>query len=1023
MSTTDPARWSFTGNARGVSLAAAFRSGRSPARARLSAAIGILSIAGSTLVAQDLPTVAYTTAHGLTHDVVTRVLRDPRGFLWVGGNSDLARFDGERFVRYGLSEGLDLGTGVNHLLTGPDGNLWIATNGAGIVRFDLATTDPAQRLARFRIGDDRATNRVNVAEFAADGRLWAGTDAGVFAGAPQQGLHPVTLPLTTGMQNDRVMAVALVARGQSMWVATTQAVYRCEVESLACRVISPRGVRGLAFGPDERPWLVRADGIEVLENEDGGTARTIGSQWIPRRVVRGVDGMLVIAEDRRIIWTDGRSERLLSASAGLSRVNDILEDLTGNLWMATNEGLVGIRRQGVTLFAQPQLRAPQLLSLAQQPNGHPYAWSDDEWLHRIDGPVVTSAHLLRPPAMGRSLWRDRSVRIDSKGDVWHGTGAGLLRYSSPRFSDNAALSLPDPKTPPTSVGPARSYTTADGLAGNHIGEIFEDSRGDVWIANVPAGAETLTVWRRRTSRFEKLGTAFGLPSTSQLNGFVEDSHGVVWASLREGGLVRLGPTGADIFGTERGLPPLITAIAAGADGSLWVGGGDRVLRIEDVTRKDVHATPMLTGFGTGVLSLARMPSGLVFVGTYSGLLIFDPSNRSTRTLSSFEGLPRGAVQALVPDTDGSLLFVAGRTVGRLRPMAAVHEDLPPRCLLSAVRVGGRAWPVPEGGLDRLEGLSLPSAANQIDVELLGLSPRLGEPLQFEYRLSGLSPAWTRTSDHRVSFVGLASGRYTLEARVLGTNGTSASPVAEVAFRVLPPWYRSWWFLGLSTLGIVAVAMTAHRGRVAQVRRTERLRSRIATDLHDDIGSSLSQIAILAEVARRRAKPGDAAVAEPLTSIAATARDLVDAMSDIVWAVNPKTDSLADLTRRMHRFAEETLGAADIALTFSAPHDIDLKLGADLRRELYLILKESVNNIARHSGASTARVDLALLAGELRLVITDDGHGFDPARDGDGNGIPSMRKRASNCGGKLRIDSGPGEGTRVTVIANLRGARG
>jgi signal transduction histidine kinase len=320
-------------------------------------------------------------------------------------------------------------------------------------------------------------------------------------------------------------------------------------------------------------------------------------------------------------------------------------------------------------------------------------------------------------------------------------------------------------------------------------------------------------------------------------------------------------------------------------------------------------------------------------------------------------------------------------------------------------------------------VSLGAAANQIDVELLGLSPRLGEPLQYEYRLSGLSRAWTRTSEHRVSFVGLASGRYTLEARVLGTNGTSASPIAEVTFRVLPPWYRSWWFLGLSSLAIVAAALSAHRGRVAQVRRTERLRSRIATDLHDDIGSSLSQIAILAEVARRRARPGDASVSEPLASIATTARDLVDAMSDIVWAVNPKTDSLADLTRRMHRFAEETLGAADIALTFSAPHDIDLKLGADLRRELYLILKESVNNIARHSGASTARVDLALLGGELRLVITDDGHGFDQARDGDGNGIPSMRKRASSLGGKLRIDSGPGEGTRVTLVANLRGARG
>ena len=204
-------------------------------------------------------------------------------------------------------------------------------------------------------------------------------------------------------------------------------------------------------------------------------------------------------------------------------------------------------------------------------------------------------------------------------------------------------------------------------------------------------------------------------------------------------------------------------------------------------------------------------------------------------------------------------------------------------------------------------------------------------------------------------------------------------------------------------------------------RTERLRSRIATDLHDDIGASLSQIAILAEVARRRAEQTGPGVAEPLASIAATSRDLVDAMSDIVWAVNPRTDSLSDLTHRMHRFAEETLGGADIALQFTAPpDDVDLKIGADLRRELYLILKESVNNIARHSGASHAVVELTLARHELRLVISDDGRGFDPAVSVDGNGIASMRKRAAAFGGVFAIESTAGRGTRVTLAANLRG---
>jgi signal transduction histidine kinase len=317
----------------------------------------------------------------------------------------------------------------------------------------------------------------------------------------------------------------------------------------------------------------------------------------------------------------------------------------------------------------------------------------------------------------------------------------------------------------------------------------------------------------------------------------------------------------------------------------------------------------------------------------------------------------------------------------------------------------------------VNGLELSPSENQIEVEFTGLSPRLGEPLQYEHRLSGASDAWTRAADRRVVYAGLGPGRYTLEARVSGSDQSRSAP-AIVSFRVLPPWYERWWFLALVVSALLLGAYSAHRVQLAHALRTERLRSRIATDLHDDIGASLSQISILAEVARRRA--GETAAVAPLASIADTSRDLVDSMSDIVWAVNPRTDSLSDLTHRMHRFAEETLGAADIALTFSAPpDDIHLKLGADLRRELYLILKESVNNIARHSGASAAVVRPSLARHQLRLEIADNGRGFDPGVPADGNGLASMRKRAAAFGGAFDIDSTPGHGTRVSLTASLR----
>jgi signal transduction histidine kinase/ligand-binding sensor domain-containing protein len=962
-------------------------------------------------IGQDLPTATYTTADGLPHDVVLRLFQDRSGFLWIGGATALVRFDGERFTRFGAADGLDVGTGVNEVAAGPDGHLWIATNGAGIFRFDLQTTSRA-RFTQVQVGDVRATNRVNTLVVAPDGNLWAGTDAGLFVGSLQQAMRRIALPHIAAEDQARVQIRSVVLKGSWVWIAAQTGVFRCASSGADCYRESSRGVRHFIPGLNGTLGMVRLDGVELwpVDSEGllAGPPEVIGKGWRPRWVAPASDGLLVIGEDRRIIWSDTRTERVLFAAAEFSRVNHLLEDAAGNVWVGTNGGLLAIRRQGVTLFSShPGLRQPVLRTLARTATGDPYALSEDYWLHRIDGNRVTSARVAPPAGTSRSSWPDTSIRLDSVGDVWLGTGSGLFRFSSVRFSSE----------PPATAVPAARYTRADGLAGNHIAEIFEDSRGDLWLANVPAGAETLTVWRRRTGRFERLGAAHGLPAGSQLGGFVEDSHGAVWARLREGGVARIRGNRVAVFGVERGFPLLVFGLLADRGGGLWVGGSDMLLRVADATAEAVNAMPVMPKLGATIVSLAQNQSGLVFAGTHEGLLAMNPADQRVRRFSPFDGVPRGSVDALVAEPAGTLLLIAGRTLARLDPSTPPRPLPPPRCLLSAMRIGGRVLPWPESGREQVNGLELSPSENQIEVEFTGLSPRLGEPLQYEHRLSGASDAWTRAADRRVVYAGLGPGRYTLEARVSGSDQSRSAP-AIVSFRVLPPWYERWWFLTLVVSALLLGAYSAHRVQLAHALRTERLRSRIATDLHDDIGASLSQISILAEVARRRA--GETAAVAPLASIADTSRDLVDSMSDIVWAVNPRTDSLSDLTHRMHRFAEETLGAADIALTFSAPpDDIHLKLGADLRRELYLILKESVNNIARHSGASAAVVRLSLARHQLRLEIADNGRGFDPGVPADGNGLASMRKRAAAFGGAFDIDSTPGHGTRVSLTASLR----
>jgi signal transduction histidine kinase len=227
-----------------------------------------------------------------------------------------------------------------------------------------------------------------------------------------------------------------------------------------------------------------------------------------------------------------------------------------------------------------------------------------------------------------------------------------------------------------------------------------------------------------------------------------------------------------------------------------------------------------------------------------------------------------------------------------------------------------------------------------------------------------------------------------------------------------------------TLASVAFALGIYglyRYRVARLVEVERIRTRIATDLHDDIGSNLSLIAMASEVANRRVPPPDSQIAEWLSLIANTSRATVDSMSDIVWAVNPSKDRVSDLTQRMRRVADDIFTTREIAFRFSAPdaHE-NQTLPAETRREVFMIFKEAVNNIARHSACARADVELNLGGGWLELKLSDDGRGFDVAGGSDGNGLTSMHRRAKNLGGSLEIVSRPTEGTTVILKAPMDG---
>ena len=307
---------------------------------------------------------------------------------------------------------------------------------------------------------------------------------------------------------------------------------------------------------------------------------------------------------------------------------------------------------------------------------------------------------------------------------------------------------------------------------------------------------------------------------------------------------------------------------------------------------------------------------------------------------------------------------------------------------------------------------------------MGLSFAPGEVLRYQYKLEGADADWGKQTEQRtVNYANLAPGAYRFLVRAINSDGAVSATPAVITFTVLRPVWQRWWFICLAALALGAVGFAFYRYRVARIFELANMRTRIATDLHDDIGANLTKISILSEVAKQRFGNGGLESDNPLSSIARISRESVASMGDIVWAISPRRDSLLDLVRRMREHAEEVFSLGEVSLSFSAPGvEQNLRLGVDLRRDVFLIFKEAVNNAARHADCAHVKILFSAESSGLSLVIADDGVGFDPSTEDEGQGLPSMRRRAQMMGGKLDVESGDGRGTtiRLEVPISRRG---
>ncbi len=1006
--------------------------------------IGVLAglLLAATARAERLPVQRHGVAEGLAEETVTALLKDSRGYLWIGSLNGLSRFDGERFKVYGLEDGLPR-LRIHALAEGRDGSVWVATGG-GLVRLDptQASAKPVFRPAGPGIPAARPAESVFV---DSSGAVWFGSGGELFR-IERNGV--TAAGLASAVPGGAVVRSMREAAGGTLWIGTSRGLVHLTPGGTAVRLpLDPGGiaedVRGLWLDRAGRLWATTPGAVHVfrppaetaplasaqpLLDEEGrarlpstpGELRVLPAApgnppafW--QKPFETRDGRIALTTTSGLVILGGGRLSAFGREQGLGDgiLGEILEDAEGNLWIGTQStGLLRLSPAGFTSFGEADgLQDIRVGFVFTDNEGRVYASTGgNASLALFEGASFRTIRWRRDTTVPGRPARGRTALCDRGGEWWIATKSGLARYSPVPFGE--ALRR---------AGPKAVYARGDGLGGSEISALFEDGSGAVWVG--AWDSETpLARFDRASGRFRSFGASDGLPAGSPL-AFLEDGAGGLWVACGSGGVVRFRAGRFERLGPAPGAPEgFARDLLLDRSGRLWIADGSAgALRVDAPSAERPAAVSLRTteGPATGsVLCLAEDASGFVYFGTTRGVDRLDPKTGRFRHYTTADGLANNLVTSAVCDRAGALWFGTYEGVSRLFPATDAPVSAP-GAVIAAVRINGNPRPVPELGARSLPELYLAPDETRVRIDFAAPSFTPGARVRYQTRLLGVDSAWSAPGpDPTVRYVGLAPGRYQFAVRAIGTDEEPGEE-ARVSFVVRPPVWRRAWFLVLAAAAAGLGAILVHRQRLKRAVAEERVRTRLATDLHDDVGSSLARVSILSEVGHRHVAEGGEA-ARVFDEIGETSRAVIDALGDAIWSIDPRRDDLQSLGDRLRLFAVDLLDGHGITCRLVLPSDASaVELLPEARRHLFLLLKEAVTNAARHSRAASVEIAFRIAGRSLDVEVRDDGAGFTPpARDGDGaregRGLTNMAARAEALGGRLEILSEPGRGTRVLL---------
>lgn len=969
-------------------------------------------------------TRAWHSDDGLPNEHVTALAQTKDGYLWVATRTGLARFDGSRFTPVSfraVDESRSIPPGVGGLVALPDGGVLIARLRGPVVRL---SPDGAS-LVRVATGVPDGIMPLNS---TADqkGGVWVGYADGTVVRVGRNG--PTRFGEQEGVpKGGTIYSLACDSAGV-VWLAKGDTVLffadgKFQPLPGLSTLFHAHDKLRLAPARGQGVWIVNHQGRLYHATSAGqptyfGVALPDSSNATALMVREDHTGAVWIGTDIAGLFrfADGRFEHV---GTSLQSITSLLETADGAIWAGTAGG-------GLDRLSPRRVLLDELGSSDAQVGAASIAEDDTgtTWLVTSDGRVLTRRGDAWVEAVPASVGVATCIAPNRAGGVWIATRGGSV-YSC--------------------RGGQVSLVATSAVTGGFISCLLPARNGDLWIGRYFGPHRVMRLHDGEWSKF-----AISNDGDRVLT-MVEDSQGEIWVGTRIGSLVH--PEDGRLVPASASAPlkrwPIDTLFAA-PDGTLWIGyeglglgrwkDGQLVLLNSDRGLPDNYISQLVSdnqgwawfGADHGVFKIRWSELNAAADGRLAQVrpVLFGPSE-GLRDLQASNGVSPGGMCS----RSGQVWLPLRNGVAIADPTASDEKPVVPGVYLTSVAIGDRRVALydvaltgePAKNLEDWRGpLRLRPDETRLAIEFAAVNFTAPENVRYRYRLDGVDRGWVDAGpERRATYSRIGAGHYAFQVQACVGDGPWSESVAPFAIEVVPYFWQTGWFrlvvLLTFTVGAIVVTRTiAHRRYQARVRALEQQtalekeRARIGRDLHDDLGGALTQVALMLDLAGREAVNG---ANERLTQCSQMVRQVAKSVDEIIWAINPRNDTLPYLVDYLSQFVVEFLHSANIRCRVDLPDRIpDRRVTPEARHHLFLAVKETLANIVRHARATQVELHITADDSGLSVRIEDNGCGFEAAPDNStSDGLRNIRDRMAEIGGRFEITSARGVGTRVALV--------